>query len=34
MTLPRPRQIALALATALPLIAWAHDTGCCPRPPW
>lgn len=30
MTLPRPRQIALALATALPLFAWAHDTWVLP----
>lgn len=30
MSLPRPRQIALALATALPLFAWAHDTWLLP----
>ncbi|MCA6216552.1 DUF4198 domain-containing protein [Ideonella sp. B7] len=30
MTLPRPRQWALALATTLPLLAWAHDTWLLP----
>ncbi|WP_374431020.1 DUF4198 domain-containing protein [Ideonella dechloratans] len=30
MSLPRPRQLALALAAALPLFAWAHDTWLLP----